>query len=420
MIKENRTNIGFVAKNQLCTGCGICVDVCPTDSIQILLKNGVYQSDLNSSTCLNEKGCSKCIKVCSGFSIDVKRRSEDLFKSNPHFDSYIGYYEGCYSGFSLNHIVRYHSASGGLLSQFLIFLLNKKIIDGAVVTGFNKNDKITPHVFIATTAEEILSAKSSKYCPVNMATIGNKIKAREGKFVIVGLPCHIHGFRKRADIDPAFKNKILGYFSIYCSSNRSFLATEYLFRKYHINSKDIKYFAYRDDGCLGSMKVVKKDGETTLVPYIKYYASIRSFFKPKRCLSCIDHYGSLADVSFGDLHITPYDQDKVGVNSVIIRNPIFSNWLQQAVREKIIFLTEIPAHTVNQSQKTMLYPKKKKVYVLQYFERLLDREFVRYDENLKTKIRIKDFVGMLFTEFQRFIGSHRSFWFLIRLTNLSK
>jgi coenzyme F420 hydrogenase subunit beta len=420
MKKENRNNIWFVARNQLCTGCGICADVCPTGSIQIRLKEGLYQPHLNSTTCLSDKGCSKCLKVCPGFSIDLTKRSEDLFKTNSHSDSYAGYFEACYSGYSLNQMIRYHSASGGLLSQFLIFLLNKKFIDGAVVTGFNQNDKTTPYVFLAKTAEEILYVRSLKYCPVNMSNIGNEIKEQEGKFIIVGLPCHIQGFRKRADIDPAFKRKIVGYFSIYCSSNRSFLATEYLFRKHQINTEEIKYFAYRDEGCLGFMKIVQNKGDTTLVPYLNYYPGIRSFFKPRRCLSCIDHYGLLADVCFGDIHIAPYDQDKIGVNSIIVRNPIFNNWVQQAVQEGIISLTNIPAQTVNQSQKAMLYPKKKKVYALQYFDRLLGREIVSYDEDLKTIIGIKDIATMLFTELQRFIGKHRRLWFLIRLSNLFK
>lgn len=55
--------------------------------------------------------------------------------------------------------------------------------------------------------------------------------------------------------------------------------------------------------------------------YQSYYHPLRSFFVPTRCVMCIDHYGELSDVSFGDIHIEPYMQDTIGINSFIVRNP---------------------------------------------------------------------------------------------------
>lgn len=414
-------NILFTLKNNLCTGCGICEDICPAGSISIKLKNGLFIPELDVATCLVNKGCNKCFRLCPGHSMDIKKRENILFPEREvKIDIYAGHYQKCYSGYSLNHDIRYHSASGGLLSQFLIFLLEKGVIDGAVVTGFDEGRITIPKVFIATTPVEIISARSSKYCPVSMNKIGNELCKRKGKYIIVGLPCHIQGFRKREEIDPKFKQKIFGYFSIYCSSNRSFLGTEFLFKKYRIKSEDISYFAYRDEGCLGSMKIVDKYGISKTIPYLDYYPSMRSFFKPRRCLSCIDHYGALADVCFGDIHVGSYKEDKIGVNSLIVRAKKFDKLFNKATQDGYISLSEISISLINESQKTMLFLKKRKVYALQKIDKLFGKEIAQYDEDLTSNITIKDIFGICFTNIQRFIGRTRRLWFIINLINKIK
>jgi len=196
------------------------------------------------------------LKVCPGIGCNLAEMANKLFSNeNAKADKYIGLFQNLHTGYSLDQEIRYHSASGGMVSQFLIYLLDKKIIDGAVVTGFSENDHITPVSYIARTKEEVLKARSSKYCPVALNKVGNEIKNSEGKYVIVGLPCHIQGFRKRAAIDRKFSEHVVGYFSIYCSSNRTFHARDFLLKKYGVDKKKIGYFAFRDNGCLGSLVV---------------------------------------------------------------------------------------------------------------------------------------------------------------------
>lgn len=55
-----------------------------------------------------------------------------------------------------------------------------------------------------------MKAKGSKYAPVSLHNAVAGIKAASGtKYVIVGLPCHIQGFRKLEAIDRKFRDKVL-------------------------------------------------------------------------------------------------------------------------------------------------------------------------------------------------------------------
>ena len=402
-------NIKYTVGNNLCSGCGVCEDVCPTRSIRIEHVNGLFQPILNKETCLGDK-CGRCLKVCPGIGINLSAMSKEQYGSSCKEDKYIGRYYSLYTGYSLDNDIRYHSASGGMVSQFLIYLLEKKIIDGAVVTGFS-DDNITPISYIARTKSDILKAKSSKYCPVALNKVGNEIKESEGKYVIVGLPCHIQGFRKRAKIDRLFREKVIGYFSIYCSSNRTFNAQDFLFKKYNVDKHNVTYFAYRDNGCLGNM-VLDQERQRQEIPYIKYYGALRSFFKPRRCLTCIDHYGELADVCFGDIHIKPYSEDKIGISSWIVRNPYFDNLFKEASKEGYIYMNELDAITLNESQKTMLYPKKRRAKAVMNMDKLIGLKSAIYDKQLEQP-HIKDYISEIVCHCQRYIGKRKSLWWII-------
>lgn len=430
-------NITYTIQNNLCTGCGICEDVCPKQCIKIICIDGEHRPKIYQEKCLGDK-CGRCLKVCPGIGINLVDLAKQQFDNERiKEDKYIGKYVGIHTGYSLDNEIRYHSASGGMVSQFLIYLLDKKIIDGAVVTGFDEKDHITPVSYIAKSREEILNAKSSKYCPVALNKVGNEICLHEGRFVIVGLPCHIQGFRKRARIDRKFRERVIGMFSIYCSSGRTFNARDYIFKHYGVNKSNIKYFAFRDNGCLGYLTLHEKkkfavgekfrlvdahssDCTELKIPFSHYYGPmLRSFFKPHRCLTCIDHYGELADVCFGDIHIKPYSDDKIGINSWITRTEYWEKLFKNAVKDGYIKMNDLDVKTLNDSQAAMLYPKKRRAKAIANIDKLLGRLMPQYDKSFE-KPNLKDYISEVICLAQQFVGRRTFLWFLIDLINKGK
>lgn len=436
-------NVEYTTRNHLCTGCGVCEDVCPKHCIAITRLHAEHRPIIDESKCLGNK-CSRCLKTCPGIGINLLGMAKEMFCDVAiKEDEYIGRFIGIHAGYSKNQDIRFHSASGGMVSQFLVFLLDKKIIDGAVVTGY-ADDHITPKSYIARSKEDILNARSSKYCPVALNKVGNEIAKSDGKYVIVGLPCHIQGFRKRAEIDKRFRDRVIGYFSIYCSSNRTFNAQDFIFKSLSIKKNDIGYFAYRDDGCLGNLTILTKSGgggeefpslrtmesstkcreseslKKISIPYTSYYGrKLRSFFKPHRCLTCIDHYGELADVCFGDLHVKPYSDDKTGISSWITRSVFWENMFEKAADEGYILMENISPDLLNKSQAEMLFPKKRRAKVVTNIDGFFGKTTPVYDKLLE-KPHLKDYVSEIVCFAQQFIGRHRSLWPIIYLVNKGK
>jgi coenzyme F420 hydrogenase subunit beta len=411
-MKNNHPNISYTVKNNLCCGCGICEGVCPSAAISMEVRKGNFQPAVNAERCKNAAGCHRCYDACPGLGFKPAAESENAFEAGLKEDVLAGRYLKTFVGYSCDEDLRYHAASGGLLTQFLIWLLENGKIDGAVVTRFDKDSALKVRTIIATTRDDLLSAKSSKYSPVTMAGVIQSIKTAPGnRYVIVGLPCHIQGFRKAEKADSVLKKKIIGHFSLYCSSGRSFYFTEYLMKERGIDLDKVDYLAYRDRGNQGGI-VVKGENIDYYQPYREYNHPLKSIFVPRRCLLCVDHYGEMADLSFGDINIPPYNEDKVGINSLIVRSSVWLDLLEKAMEANAIELNEVDINDINRSQPSAKMKKGRNVG----FIRLLKGMGKRVPEYgiVKAHVSLKYIVQFALNRIQQFIGSHKCLWPAVR------
>ncbi|MDO5481842.1 MAG: Coenzyme F420 hydrogenase/dehydrogenase, beta subunit C-terminal domain [Bacteroidaceae bacterium] len=431
-MKSLKNNISYTLRYDLCTGCGICEGACPSEAITTVIKDGRFLPKIDTSLCRNDKGCHRCLDACPGVGVDLKKIAKENFSEKYiKDDKMVGRYLRCYTGYSNNHDIRYHAASGGMVSQFLMWLLENKYIDGAVVTRFDKENPLLVKSYVATTPEEVWEGRSSKYAPVSLNKAAQDIKTASGnRYVVVGIPCHIEGMRKLMAIDKKLREKVIGLFAIYCSSGRTFYLTEHVFKYRNIKKEELTYFAYRDEGCLGSMvakqrrgiRVANSNSGTSLYNedvvykerFQSYYHPLRSFFIPRRCLFCIDHYGELGDVCFGDIHIEPYIQDKIGVNSLIVRTTFWQHLLEQCEADGAITLSSISVETLNASQ-TMAYKKKDRNGAFINLMKKMRRSYPVYDVDYLREPTIRDIVDYIQNRCQQFLGNHKSLWCLVNM-----
>lgn len=424
-----KNNINYIVKHNLCTGCGICEGACPSKAITINVEKGSFLPSIDESLCRNNKGCHRCMDICPGIGCNLVELSKQYIIGAQHEDKLVGCYEQCFVGHSKDEDLRYHASSGGMVTQMLIWLLKTKRIDGAVVTKFDNSHSLMFSTYLASTSQELINAKGSKYAPVSLHGIVKMIKEATGKsYVVVGLPCHIQGLRKLMQKDKVLREKVTACFGLYCSCGRSFYLTEFVFKERGIKRSELKYFAYRDEGCLGYMVAKRQsryqncysNSDTSLYndkvykeKYQNYYHPLRSFFIPKRCLFCIDHYARLADISFGDIHIKPYSDDKIGINSIVARSPKMVEWLKQAEADGYVWLDNLSVDVLNNSQ-TMARRKYARVGAFMRVARFLDNKVPHYDIELPVNQILRNSFDYLQTRIQQFIGYHKSFWPLIK------
>jgi len=375
---KNDKTIDSVTKDGLCTGCGTCVGICPQLAVEMVTNNskGIYVPQLDREKC-NE--CGICFEVCPGHTVDFRQLNTEIF-SKPPENMVLGNYVNCYIGYATDYDIRYNSASGGLVTALLIFALEQGLIDGALVTRMSENNPLEPQPFIATTEEEIISAAKSKYCPVPANIALRSILEQDGRFAVVGLPCHIHGIRKAAASNKKLRERIVLHLGIFCSHTNSFGMTDFVLHKYGVNKEDIARLDYRGEGWPGSMTIHLKNGTKKLIPHDDSIAPhVFGFFTPARCTLCCDLVSELADISCGDAWLPEIvARDKVGTSIVISQTETGEAICQQAIAKRYIELEEISSEKVKQ----WAMSKKRDMRVRSYLSGLFGNPVPDYNTTL--------------------------------------
>ena len=387
------SNVVNIFRSGLCTGCGTCVGVCPQSALRMCIneKIGVYQPKLAQEKC---NSCGICYRVCPGYSSNVAKLNAVLFEKKSQ-DSSIGYYEKCHIGKSRDPQIMRDSSSGGLVTSLLIHALEEEIIDGALITKFNSKKPLEPEPFIARSKEEIISASYSKYCPVPLSSGLSQINKQDGKFAVVGLPCHIHGIRKAESINNNLKKKIVLHFGLFCSHAPSFLATNQLLWTIGIRKESILKIDYRGNGWPGGMTIMLKNGKKIFVPHNSpsYWGNIfGNYFYPFRCTLCDDSTAEFSDLSFGDpWHISPKNSK---LSLLIVRNKIGDDLVRSATSMKKIELSLSNPKKIIQSQKGALSFKKDLIRERLFLAKLVGKKVPLYSSSSSTRrINIQNLVS---------------------------
>lgn len=186
------------------------------------ISNGLFLPQVNEAC----NDCSICLKCCPGHSVNFEKLNMEIFGKQSD-NKLIGNFSRCYVGHANDDYVRQQAASGGLASELLIFALEKGMIDGALVVGMSKDQPLIPEPFIARTKEEVISASKSKYCPVQIGAGLRYILRNDGRFAVVGLPCHIHGIRKAETVFRVLKKRIVLHVSLFARVPRISMALNF-------------------------------------------------------------------------------------------------------------------------------------------------------------------------------------------------
>lgn len=358
---NNEVTIKKIVDEGLCTGCGTCSGTCPNSAINMVINSmGIYVPELIDDKC---NKCGVCFSSCPGKYFDFNDFNLEIFGKKPG-NILLGNFINCYLGHSTNHEIRYNSASGGLVTSLLIYVLEKGIIDGALVTRMKKDKPLEPEPFIARTKEEIVEASKSKYCPVPVNVALNEIlNSKKGeKFAVVGLPCHIQGIRKAEKVNETLRNKIVLHLGIFCSHTLSFAGTSLLLKKINIEKKEVKKISYRGEGWPGKIRIDLKNGNQRYISNQSPLWNIifNSFFSTQtRCLLCNDLTAEFADISFGDPWLPEIvSKEQVGKSIIISRTKQSEELLNAANSNRYIGLSQIEHEKVIQSQRTFLHFKK--------------------------------------------------------------
>lgn len=298
-------NIGIVAHNDFCVGCGACVAVCPPTAIALKYSNGLFLPVIDNDACV---GCGVCQKVCPSYQVDVA-------KSFPTFD-YSDRPNECYIVQTKDKAILKKSTSGGFVTTIVSHLIQAGEYDKAYLLNFERFDGSPALIKPVNELNDILAASKSKYIPASIEQVIKDIKVKQiGRAIIVATPCQTLAIRRAITLfGHSCANEVL-VIGLFCDMTMSYSIYQ------HFENKYGKYdeLHFRDKSFSGwPGNVLIKKSESVLDIPKEERMSVKEDFKLNRCNYCFDKLNMLADISCGDCYIKGAENID-GSSNIIVR-----------------------------------------------------------------------------------------------------
>jgi coenzyme F420-reducing hydrogenase beta subunit len=278
-------------------------------------------------------------------------------KSDPA--AYFGEFLSTGKGHDANWHQRTHCASGGMVTRFLSYLLEKGEIQGAVVsiTGMDGDQ---PHArsSIATTIQEIEESATSIYLHAPVLKLAHEMEAFPGRLAVVATPCVATALRKLMICNETLKSKIRFIFGLYCGGVTRTALIPIALKKAKCDTRQTERLIFRSGLWRGTAKLLYQDGMSKAFSYKKYIFPYKNayFFAPLQCMTCEDHFAREADISFGDVWLTSEKGGTIKKTGYINRNLEIEALLAGAIKDGVIHVEPLsPANIIKSQYRPLVF-----------------------------------------------------------------
>jgi coenzyme F420 hydrogenase subunit beta len=274
-----------------CISCGACVVSCPFSCLDYAegKPNLIKECQI----------CGICARVCPRYEWWLAEAENFAFGRKRKPEEKYGVCRRLLIAQAKDNKVLKVCQDGGITTALLLFALEKKIIDGAVVSGIDLKRPFYPIPKLATSSEELLKAAGTRYsCSPNILALSEVVKQKKSNVAFVGTPCQIHALRRMQMAGLKKLTRPLKFLiGLMCSESFNYegLMKNHVQEKLGINLRNIKKINIK-----GKM-LVTTDTEVTAIPLkeVKQYARTS-------CYICEDFSSELADISVGGLGLNEW------------------------------------------------------------------------------------------------------------------
>ena len=355
-----------VVKSGICTGCGACISLDKNNTLKIrTTENGAFPDFSNDLIKLSELAWI----ACPGKGINYPKLYNDHYGNLPT-DWLLGNYITVRVGYSADDKIRKVGASGGIISQVLIHLLQEGIIDAAIVVqqGLPTPEKAT--AIIVNSVEGILKSAQSVYIPVPTLDILSKLEKGK-KYAITCLPDQAAALRQLQieGFEPA--KQITFVLGPYTGTALKPSVISFLMRSNQVPRNDeIESLRWRAGDWPGYLEILTKNGIIIRSKKV-YYNYLIPFFITQSSLQGMDFTNEFCDLSVGDAWSPKYESLGQGVSVFISRSMRMEEILLNMIKQKMINQELIDPKLASDMHGHMIDFKKRGSYLRNQFRNIL-------------------------------------------------
>jgi coenzyme F420 hydrogenase subunit beta len=355
-----------VIRAGLCTHCGTCVG----------LASGTLQMEATPFGPLPTPVPGTQVRVdpnayeaCPGKGINYPKAYRDLFGSLPE-NWLIGHYRKLCVGYSCDPEIRVRGASGGIITQTLIYLLERGLIDGAVVLLQGRPKPWLAQPMIARSREEIAAASQSVYVPAPVNTILADMESFSGSLAYVGLPDQVASLRRLQRLGHRGAQRVDYVIGPYVGTSMYFGAIESYLRSNGVDQVgEIVDLRYREGEWPGYLQIRTKSGRVLKAEKF-YYNYLIPFYITRSSLLAVDFTNELTDISVGDAWHPRYEGQRGGFSVIVGRSEKGESLLSSMQQGAVVALKEVSLDDVLSMHAHMIDFKKRGTFIRLHWRKM--------------------------------------------------
>ena len=213
------------------------------------------------------------------------------------------------------------------------WLLEKGVIDAAIVTGVSKESPWIAVPQIATNRREVIASAHTKVtlCPTN-SVLNEALDRGYKRLGVVGLPCHVHGIRKMQLYGKQTKliKSITFVIGMLCGMTRHVRMPEHVIEEaLELSMDDVAEVVLHGHQYPGLYAVTTKDGRIYALNDFARRLHTDAFI-PDRCSVCFEWSAEQADISAGGYVGREAMRGLSGLSAAIVRTDIGEKLMRDA------------------------------------------------------------------------------------------
>jgi coenzyme F420 hydrogenase subunit beta len=349
------TSIQQVVDAKLCSGCGACAYMQPSQIRMVDVRDEGLRPDVERGPMGSQVDTREAIKACPGIELEHRDFSDDESVLRDMVDAW-GPIISMWEGGATDEAIRFAGSSGGAASALAVYALEQLDFRLVLHVGADVDAPYTNKTVASRTREEILSRTGSRYAPASPCELLNLIEDADGPCLFIGKPCDVAAAQKARRHRPKLDRNLALTVAFFCAGTPSTSGTLALLKSLGVSdTDDLSSVRYRGNGWPGDFVAkTRGTGDTYQCSYDQSWGDVLSSHVQWRCKLCIDHTGEFADISVGDPWYRSIQDGEIGSSLIVARTRKGQQHVQAAIAANALEASLVDPELLPKSQPNLL------------------------------------------------------------------
>ena len=331
-----------VLEEELCTGCGACVGLCPYQVIYHDRTVQLHYCDLTEG---------KCYAFCPRTPTNLTILRELLFDYDD-LTLEIGAVKSYYFSRAVDPQLHAVAQHGGTITVLMELALAEGLIDSAIVSSVNQ--EFLQNGSVVSDKEALRNNAGSKFTvSPTVAAFNQSVNDESGKIGVVATPCQALALAKMklkpVKVESGKIDQLKLVIGLYCGWA---LSAEKFTNLMTQNNIDLKSLKGMDIPAGKNILELYTNNGTQAVSFDAVQACIR-----EACNYCLDSTAEYADVSVGSARFGNDWEEMRRWNQLIVRTKKGRELIELAVKRGVLEIREAPAESLQELKKAAMEKK---------------------------------------------------------------